>query len=655
MKQVLLATATFFILVNATPQDLKRAYKQLEKSDYSRAKESFDKQYPSARNDAGINFGLMILAADTNSPYHNVVDAWSYALIVDENMNSLTPEEREVIAEYFANTEIRRSSWPVNKKMAQAIGTVEAQLIKYIREENNLDLAYQVIEKFPDYRYYQNVIHIRNQLEFRKYEKQNTLEGYLEFIRKFPDAAQIPKAIKYRDKLAYEKAKRINTVEAYETYMRNYSGANDYSTAMKMRNAAAFREAKQKNTIEALDNFIAKYPDALEIADAKQIQRQLLYEYAKKIQTLEAYDAFIHKYPEGSYYIDIFNLKSLDLGMKYFNRAGIALNNLQWSRSFDNNNWPESAGGIASAGNGLYVISGNTIQSDSLYEDAWVLKLDKDGHMIWNKILGGRYKDSVYRVAVNTLGDVLVLGYTYLSDDSASQETWIFELDKDGRKLWNRTLGKWIVTSLAVNSANEIVLGGYADLDSLGHRYSIMVINNSGKKLWNRIYTSPGEINDLKIDVQDNICVAGSGWLVKMNSKGYMLWDKQLDVSDSITCTTLLPDGSQMFAGLRDQNNMVLIKTTGNGNIAYIKELTNASMLTPQKMVCTADGKLIINTNSYSGNRLISMTQDGNQLGMLQIPDAVLQDFILDDQGNLLMQLTNNGNITVFKNSGTAF
>ena len=75
---------------------------------------------------------------------------------------------------------------PVKKKIEYAVETIEAKLIKYIREENNLDLVYEVIKKFPEFRYYDNVIHIRNQLEFRKYEKQNTLEGYLEFIQKFP-------------------------------------------------------------------------------------------------------------------------------------------------------------------------------------------------------------------------------------------------------------------------------------------------------------------------------------------------------------------------------------------------------------------------------------------------------------------------------------
>ncbi len=128
-----------------------------------------------------------------------------------------------IIGEYFQNTETRIRNIPVKKKIDYAIETVEAKLIKYVREENNLDLVYEVLEKFPDYKYHDNVMHIRNQLEFRKYEKQNTLEGYLEFIQKFPDAAQIDKAKRYRNKLAYDKAVQTNTVEAYKEYMKRLS------------------------------------------------------------------------------------------------------------------------------------------------------------------------------------------------------------------------------------------------------------------------------------------------------------------------------------------------------------------------------------------------------------------------------------------------
>jgi hypothetical protein len=267
----------------AVAQNIKRGYKQLEKLDYEKAKELFEKITEESPDDVGAHFGLAMVYADNNSGYFDIVEAWYHIHAMKENISRLTQEEIEVIGEYFINTEVRRTSRPVKKKIDIAIEAVEAKLIKYVREENNLDIAYRVLEKFPDFRHYDNIIHIRNQLEFRKYEKQNTLAGYVEFITNFPQAAQIDKAKKHIYKLAFQAAKSKNTVAAYNQYLNEYPESEYYQTAIKHRNAAAFAKVKQVNTIQAYEDFIAKYPNALEISEARVIQQNLLYQQAKRL------------------------------------------------------------------------------------------------------------------------------------------------------------------------------------------------------------------------------------------------------------------------------------------------------------------------------------------------------------------------------------
>lgn len=646
---------TFLLLVtNINSQNIKRGYKQLEKSDFAKAKEFFDAEYKLNSESPAANFGKTVVHADDRSPFYNLIEAWSYSLVAEKNINNLSEEENTTIAGYFANTEVRRSNWPVNKKMMQAIGTIEARLIKHIREENNLELANIIIEKFPDFRYYRNVIHIRNQLEFRKYEKQNNLEGYLEFMKKYPDAAQLEKAVKYRNLLAFEKAGIINTVEAYEEYMKNYPGAYNYGDALKLRNAAAFRLAKQKNTIESFELFIKKYPDALEIADAKKIQQQLLYEYARKIKTLEAYDEFIARYPDGSQYIDIFNLKSLDLGMKFFNASGLTWNNVTWTRSFDNNKSSEYAGDIVHTASNQYIVAGNTMQADSLFRDAWILKLDENGKMIWNKILGGRFNDSVFSVLLNSNFDIFVLGYTWLTTDSTSKEAWIFKLDSDGKKLWNRSLGKWIISSAVINSGNNLFIGGYRVNDSLEHRYSIMVINDSGKKLWERTYTSTGEVNCMLAGRDDNILIGGTNWMFKMNPKGYIDWETPVGIYGNIQSMQSLSDGSILLCGLRDSTSVLLIKVDDKGKKLWEKHFENQGYTGIKSLQILNSTTFLAVAQSEYHQELLLFNNSGNELVRYPLPYNVsIQQVILDNNGNLIFQLTEKNNITVIKNSGT--
>jgi hypothetical protein len=653
MKKIFLIMICQLFILNIFPQNIKRGFKQLEKLENEKARDFFNQERNESAESPAANFGLSVVYGDENSPFYNLIDAWTYARMIEKNIGKLTEEDKEIIAEYFANTEVRRSNWPANKKMMQAVGAIEARLIKYIREENNLRIAYDVIEKFPDFRYYNNVIHIRNQLEFRKYEKLNTLDGYLEFMNKFPDAAQNAKAIKYRDNLAFEKARTINTVEAYENYMRTYPKAADYGNAVKLRNAAAFRLAKQKNTVEALEYFITRYHDALEIPDAKKIQQQLLYDYARRIQTLDAYNEFIAKYPEGSQYIDIFNLKSLDLGMKFFNTSGLNWNNVIWSRSFDNNKFPEFAGGLAITPSNNYIVAGNTIQNDSLYSDAWILKLDENGKMIWNKILGGRYNDSIFAISLNGDQDIIALGYTWLTPDSASKEGWIFKLDGEGKKIWNRSLGKWNITSLTTNAANDIFIGGYEKNDSLENKYHLMVINNSGMKLWERTYVSSGAITGMFTGIDDNIVIGGSGWVFKITPKGYIIWEYPLEINDSISSMAHLADGSILLSGLRDSTKRVFIRIDSNGKKAGEKVYDNLERSVISDMEAISQINFIGYLRSPYNESLIYFNAQGEELRRILIPTGIkIHSYVMDGRGNLVIQMTTEDNITLIKNNG---
>ena len=653
MKKISIIIICQLFILNILPQNIKRGFKQLEKSDYEKAKEIFDQEKRVSAESLPANFGLSVIYADENSPFYNIIEAWSCAEIVEKNIGKLIAEDKEIIAGYFANTEVRRSSRPADKKILLAIRAIEAKMIKYIREENQLQLAYDVIEKFPDFRYYNNVIHIRNQLEFRKYEKLNTLDGYLEFMSKFPDAAQNEKAVKHRNKLAFERARNINTVEAYENYMKNYPKAVDYGNALKLRNAAAFNLARQKNTVDALEYFITRYHDALEIPDAKRIQQQLLYDYARRIQTLDAYNEFIAKYPEGSHYIDIFNLKSLDLGMKFFNASQINWNNVVWSRSFDNNKFPESAGGLAITATNNYIVAGNTIQNDSVFTDAWILKLDENGKMIWNKILGGRYNDSIFDIGLNRDQDIIAVGYTWLTPDSASKEGWIFKLDREGKKIWNRSLGKWNITSFTVNSANEILIGGYQTNDSLEHKYHLVVINNSGIKLWERTYTSSGEITGIFTGLDDNIVVGGSGWIFKMTPKGYIIWEHPFEINDSISGMTHMADGSILLGGLRDSTKRIFIKIDASGKKVWEKVYDNFGKLMLCDMETIRQSDYIGHLSSPDKEMLIYYNAQGDELRRVSVPVGFkIHSYMMDGRGNLIIQTTTEENITLIKNTG---
>ena len=655
MKQIIFLSLLVLFFATTKGQNVKRGYKQLEKPDYEKAMEAFQKILETDSLSPAANLGMAIIYADTNFTGFNLVNAWKYAVKTNKNVNSLTQDDIETIGEYFLNTEVRKTSRPVKKKIQMTLDRIEDQLIKYVREENNLAIAYAVLKNFPDFKYYENVVHIKNQLEFRKYEKQNTLEGYVYFIEHFPDAAQIKKALKYRDELAFKEVQKTNTIEAYNAYMKQYPDALDYQAALKARNSLAFQKAKQANTMEAFNDFIDKYPDALEVADAKVFQQKLLYEYAKRIQTLEAYDNFIRKYPAGEQYVDIFNLKSLDLGMKSASALHIAGNNMLWARAFDNYQNTERAGDVAVTSNNDYIIAGSAKQTDSTSYDAWVLKLNSDGKMIWNKFYGKSFEDHVSKILLNSKDEIVLAGYTYLTADSSSKESWIFKLDQDGKMLWNRSFGKFKVAAICIDGDDNIILGGSEPNDSSVVKGAMAILNDDGKRIWKRIYTTDKPINSVIVDQKSNMGLIAGNWVVSATPKGYIQWENLQPVSDSLLSMVYGPSGQYICFGIRDSSENVVCSFDATGKKNFEKLFDNNSQLKHITSIMLNNGTLLIGGYSPVNSEIDNISQNGDIIGKLNINLSAIPKGMCEDKQKNILIIYSTGDLLLAKYSGLNF
>jgi len=79
-------------------------------------------------------------------------------------------------------------------------------------------------------------------------------------------------------------------------------------------------------------------------------------------------------------------------------------------------------------------------------EDYWIAKLSMNGDLLWNKTYGGSDKDGIRGVCIATDGDILVTGQTGSNDGDVTGayggfDAWILRLDSDGALLWQKVLG----------------------------------------------------------------------------------------------------------------------------------------------------------------------------------------------------------------------
>lgn len=645
---IFLVLLIFSLCVQA--QNYKRAYKHLEKAEYAKAKEILDKISNELAENPTIFFGYMIIYADKLSSFYNPLEAYNYSRKLFEKIDLISKEDMDLIAEYFSNTETVKSSLPIKKKILHAIGTIESDLIKYLREENNIELIKEAIERFPDYKYYNNLIHIRNQYEFRKYEKLMTLEGFEEFLQKYPDAAQRDKAIKYRNKLAFERAMNIYTEEAFDEFIKKYPDADEYYEAIKMRNKLAFEKAKKLNTIEAMEAFKKKYPDALEIGEANNRIQKLLYEKAKSIQSLDLLNEFLKRYPEGIYYVDIFNIKAKTLGEKYcqqfFNYFGIDI----WCRCFDFSNSKETPGGMYVFFNNNYLIGANTIKDSSNYADGWLLKLNPEGKMLWNITLGEQFDDKIYKVITNGNNEVLALSLTQIDSNINLSRPWLFKINEEGKKIWSRNIGDWSVDHILVNSLNDIILGGYV-IDSIYTWPKVMYLNNNGKRVWERIYSVKGKINGMQLFNDNRLLISSGKWLSLLDQKGYILWEKEF--SDSIRFLIPAKEDLTIIIGKIDSINysLIMFNAKDGGKMIWRKNLS----FSPNciiKNIYVYDGNSIYLNVYYYKDIIMKFDYSGNLLKTIEFPpELLLYDLKIDNSSNFIMQFLFNDDILIVKSA----
>ena len=324
----------------------------------NQARESFKKILSKNPEDVLAIFGLSIVYGYDSYSKKDYFEAWKYFQEAEKKQAQFTEEDKGILDQYFFKEDKKRRYKPINKNMEWERARVEDKLIKYVREENKLELANRFLEEFPDSRFYENVIHIRNYIEYRTAENTNTVAAYEAFLKKYPESAQVKIATKNRNKLAYDKAVATKSLNALQNFINTYPNAVQVEEAKKLMGVYAFNDAVKQNTLEAIEAFMENYPNSSKMPEAKVIKRKLLFAWAKSVNTLEAYNKFVSQYPEGEMYIDIFNLKANALGEQI--RVDFPFENYGFIKGFDNNQIDDFGGDVALRPNGEILLVGNS-------------------------------------------------------------------------------------------------------------------------------------------------------------------------------------------------------------------------------------------------------------------------------------------------------
>ncbi len=253
-----------------------------------------------------------------------------------------------------------------------------------------------------------------------------------------------------------------------------------------------------------------------------------------------------------------------------------------------------SDGGYIVAGNSESGVSGDKTDPSKGDYDIWILKLDTDGNIVWQKTIGGSAGDILVSFEPTNDGGYIINAY---SDSPASgdksensiggEDYWVIKLNADGSIEWDRTLGGTDINT-AVDAIPTMdggyLAGGYSNSPASGNKSE----NPVGKFDY---------------------------WLIKLDSIGAIVWDKTIGGEDDDFLTDLkeLDDGSFLVSGASKSGafgdktdpsqgsfDSWFVKISSSGDIIGQQTIGGELFDHPDGVVITQDGGFVVSATSNS-------------------------------------------------------
>jgi len=132
--------------------------------------------------------------------------------------------------------------------------------------------------------------------------------------------------------------------------------------------------------------------------------------------------------------------------------------NIEWEKHFTGSGINVINRIIPSVDSGILAV-GYTTSKGVGWQDAWVIQLDKDGNLEWEKTFGGDKKDIIVSAIKTNKNKYLLAGNTSSGSKGKISNAWVIQLDKDGNLEWEKTFGgdKQIITTGIINKDDESI------------------------------------------------------------------------------------------------------------------------------------------------------------------------------------------------------
>lgn len=337
-----------------------------------------------------------------------------------------------------------------------------------------------------------------------------------------------------------------------------------------------------------------------------------------------------------------------------------AVGELQWQKAFGGNS-TELAYSIQQTSDGGYFFAGKTFSNNGDVSgshgdlDYWAVKLDSLGSILWQRTLGGSGKDECNSAMQTTDGGFILAGNSASTDGDVTNpigyhDYWIVKLNIEGEIEWQKSFGGSNGSDKAY-SIRQTHDGGFIIAGETGSTNGDVSGNHGGSDYWIIKLGPTGNLEWQKalggegIDAARGVCQTdddgflvigetGSGntgqvsgvhgdfdvWLVKLSPSGEFEWQKAFGGSDSDYGRVIkqIENGNILFAGHSISSNGDVINNNGGLDV-WVVILDEFGQILKQNTFGGSDQEYCFSIENTDENGFIlagsSSSNDGDPLG----------------------------------------
>ncbi len=306
--------------------------------------------------------------------------------------------------------------------------------------------------------------------------------------------------------------------------------------------------------------------------------------------------------------------------------------------------------------------------------DYWLVKLDIFGNFVWQKSFGGRYTDTLHKVIELSDSSILLAGSSnsVMEKDKHTinkglSDWWLIKLNLDGTVIWEKSFGNVgndELTAVVETLDNKILLGGsFSNVSEEGTSdldIAVKKIDLDGTVLWENTYDTGDRdiLTDISLNKDGSFLLSGfigstiknsaSGklqantkkgvddfYVLKISDTGEELWEKSIgtDKKEILNKSIQTRDGGYVLMG----SSMPVLPKDANDVNFYIVKLLDKDKPKVKKLPLEA----IPNPTFAYTQIVIGDSYKNGKVWVVDYAGRILQNFAIDGKRIVPVNLAN--------------